>query len=80
MTHMFKHHRTAEMRIAVGQWAYINVWRLSAVDGLHAGDAHWTREAANKGLNDAAPLRPDARCLYRVVVRPKALTDDPRRD
>lgn len=72
MTYMFRSPVTAERRIASGQPAFINIWKMVRVGTLQAGDAHWTRENADRAIeNNTFEMPPRNKCLYRVVVRPK---------
>lgn len=71
MTHIYTNPRSFEYDYTRSPYAvrYVNVWQHPLVSGPCAGDKHWTREAADRVVDNAKFETPRHKCLYRVVVR-----------
>lgn len=69
MTHIYTKDLSCKFDLLRGGERYVNVWWLPRAEVVKAGDRHWTREAADRAVDNAKFETPRPNCLYRVVVR-----------
>lgn len=70
MTYIFSNPRSAQFATEhMHKVRYVNIWSRPPYTVYHAGDRHFSRDAADKAVDRSTLVGNGFKVLYRVVVR-----------